>query len=147
MLFNTTPIQMEWFFHLEGEKTKLNWYLMEIAMEHYDRIRDSEALAHYREQYDEKQIAQFCAYYARRLKPALLNYLRGRRKTVIFHHEHVGDFYPHHGLNLNRALNRVARDAFDHMWYACKGCPQQCLNDYEATSPLFDRYKDGGGPR
>jgi len=39
-----TPIKLEWFYYLEGEKTKLNWFLLEIALEYYDRIRDSQEL-------------------------------------------------------------------------------------------------------
>jgi hypothetical protein len=142
MILNTTPIQMEWFLNLGSERTKLNWYLLELAMEYYEGIRRSPLLEFYREQYSEQQIAQYCAYYVRRLKESLLNYLRGRRKTVIFYREYASDFYPHHDDEVTRVLSRVARETFDIMWYACKGCPQQCLNDYEAISPHFDSYKD-----
>jgi hypothetical protein len=133
---------MEWFYYLYSDKTKLNWFLLEIALEYYDRIKRSPELASYREHNSEQQTAQYCAYYARRLQDSLLNYLRGRRKTVIFYREYAGDFYPHHDDELTILLSRMARETFDHMWYACKGCPQQCLDDYETISPLFDEYKD-----
>lgn len=142
MIMNLSPIQMEWFYYLEGEKTKLNWFLLEIALEYFDQIRDNSELASYRERYDEPQIAQFRAYYARRLRQSLLSYLNGRRKSVVFYGEYAGDFYPSHDAALTRVLSRVAREAFDHMWYGCKGCPQQCLRDHKARSPLFDEYKD-----
>jgi len=133
---------MEWFHDLEGEKTKLNWFLLEISLEYYDRIMESAELAPYREQYSEKQIAQYCAYYARRLKESLLRYLRGQRKTVIFYHEYAGDFYPHHDRQVTAKLSRKARESFDHMWPGCRACPQQCLWEHEDRSPLFDDYQD-----
>jgi len=133
---------MEWFYNLEGYKTKLNWFLMEISLEYYDHIMDSQTLASYRAQYDEKQTAQFCTYYARRLKESLLKCVRGQRKNVIFYRDYIDDFYPHHSELLNRALGKVAKEAFDHMASACEYCPQQCLNDYMSRSNDFDIYKD-----
>jgi len=142
MLFNPTPIQMEWFYDIEGDKTKLNWYLLEISMEYYSRIMDSPELAPYREQNDEGQVALYCAYYARRLKKSLLDYLRGRRKTVIFYQDYVYDYYPQYDDQLTGFLSRMARASFDHMWPECRACPQQCLWGHGDKSPLFDEYKD-----
>jgi len=140
---NNSPIQMEWFYCLHGcEKTKLNWYLLEMALEYYDRIMGSAELATYRELYDEERVAQYCAYYARRLKESLLKYIRGQRKTVIFYHEYAGDYYPQHDERLAAVLSRIARESFDSMWPGCRACPQQCLWEHEDRSPLFDEYKD-----
>ena len=137
-----TPIELEWFYYLEGEKTKLNWFLLEIALEYYDRIRDSQELVTYREQYSEQQIAQFCAYYARRFKKSVLNCLCGRRKSIVIYREHISDFYPQHSDELNSELNAVAWEAVDHMLSGCEHCPQQCLGDYKARSPFFEEYQD-----
>jgi hypothetical protein len=134
-----TPIQMEWFHRIEGEKTKLNWFLLEFALGYYEHIRDSEALSFYRKRYDEEQIAQFCAYYARRLKSSLLRSLRGRTKHTIFYLEHIEDFYPHHGEQMNLALHYAARGAYDGMAF-CDGCPERCLKDYKARSMQFEDW-------
>ena len=142
MLFNTTPIQMEWFYDLEGEKTKLNWFLLETTFEYYDRIRDSNELAAYREQYGEQHIAQFCTYYSRRMKKSLLNCLSGKRKSVIHYREYISDFYPHHSNELNNILDEIAYDAWSHMLSACENCPQQCLFDYGSRCLIFDTYED-----
>ena len=142
-----TPIKMEWFYYLEGERTKLNWFLLEIALEYYGRIRDCTELAQYREQYDEKQIAQFCAYFARRLKKNLLNCIKGRRKTVVIDQEHINDFYPHLDNWTSNLLTSAARDAVGHMLSACEHCPQQCLTDYQSTSLSFDTHRDWSRPR
>jgi len=142
MLFNNTPIQMEWFYYLEGDKTKLNWFLLEVALEYYDRIMDSPELESYRTQYDKKQIAQYCTYYVRRMKESLLKCIRGQRKSVILYAEYIADFYPHHSDQQNKILSKVGNEAWDHMLTACKHCPQQCLSDYKSRSAIFDDYKD-----
>ena len=135
----STPIQMEWFYYLEGEKTKLNWFLLEFALSYYEHIRDNSELTSYREQYDEQQVAQFCAYYARRLKEGLLNCLRGKRKRLAFYIDYVNDFYPQHGSQMNSLLHNEAMEAYDDMPF-CGNCPHQCLQDYMAKSPFFDKY-------
>jgi len=142
MIMNTSPIQMEWFLNLEGHKTKFNWFLLEFALEYYDHIRRSPALGPYREQYDVQQIAQYCAYYAKRMKKSLLNNLRGRTKHIIFYEEYISDFYPHHEDELNGVLNSAAMEAFEELQPGCRACTQMCLRDYRGISPFFDEYKD-----
>jgi hypothetical protein len=142
MILNNTPIRIEWFYDLEGHKTKLNWFLFETALEYYDRIRTNQLLAPYREQHSEEQIAQFCTYYARRMKESLLKRLQGKRKHIIMYQEYINDFYPHHPNKLNSILSDVAKNAWSHMLSECKNCPQQCLNDYEARTWLFENHKD-----
>lgn len=142
MPFSHTPIKIDWFHHLEGEKTKLNWFLLEVALEYYDRIMDSPELVSYREKYDKEQIAQYCTYYVRRFRVGLLKWVRGQRKCINIYQEHVTDFYPHHPHQLNSTLSAVAEEAIMHMVSACKNCPQQCLLDYQSRSSDFDIYKD-----
>jgi len=142
MILNTTPIQMEWFTNLEGEKTKLNWYLMEFAMDYYTVVMKYPGLEDYRTQYDDLHIARYCAYYARRMKKSFLNCLRGRAKNIIFYEVYITDFYPHHNGGLNDMLNKQAIEAFEDMQSNCEGCPYICLRDYRGYMPLFDEYRD-----
>jgi hypothetical protein len=139
---NFTPIQFEWFYSLEGDKTKFNWFLMETALECFFRIRDSETLAVYRKQYDDQHLAHFCAYYARRMKPSLLNCLRGRTKKIIHYKAYIDDFYPQHDEQLNRTLEDAAIEAWRYMLSSCGNCPEQCLSDYKARSYFFDEWKE-----
>ena len=139
---SSTPINMSWFHNLEGEKTKLNWFLFEVALEYYDRIMYSPDLKSYRERYDKEQIAQYCTYYVRRMKAGLLKFLRKQRKCINLYQEHITDFYPHHSHQLNSALSEVAEEALTHMLAACKNCPQQCLLDYRSRTADFDIYKE-----
>ena len=140
MIHGRVPMRMEWFHNIEGEKTKLNWFLLETAIEHYDRIMESDALSSYRELYTKEQIAVFCAYYARRMKESLLNNLRGRRKNIIPYYEYIDDYYPNHDRKLTNLLRAAANDAWRHMLEACGRCPQQCLNDYSSRCMDFDIY-------
>jgi hypothetical protein len=133
---------MEWFLNLEGEKTKLNWYLMELAMDYYGIIIKSPELKTYRTLYDDQEIARYCAYYARRMKKSFLNCLRGRTKNIIFYEEYITDYYPHHKDGLNDTLNRKAMEAFEQMHSNCEDCPHICLRDYRGYMPLFDEYKN-----
>jgi len=142
MNFSQIPIRAEWFYYLEGEKTKLNWFLFETALEHYDMIRDSLELKPYLNKYSNQQIAQFCTYYARRMKEELLNCISNKRKRITCSQEYVDDFYPHHSNSLNRRLTDIANDAWVHMLSQCETCPQRCLYDYKSRTILFDEYID-----
>ena len=137
-----TPIEMEWFHSLEGEKTKLNWFLLETALEHYTRITGSDALSDYRKLYSKEQIALFSAYYARRMKASVLNALKGRRKNIVSYPEYIDDYYPNHDRKMNAALQEAANEAWNHMLNACLNCPQRCLTDYKSRSMNFDIYSD-----
>ena len=142
MMFNHSPIQMEWFYYLYGEKTKLNWFLMEFALEYYDHIMDSPKLKDYRIQYNKEQIAQYCTYFTRRFKESVLKCLRGKRKSVIFYDEHISDFYPHFTDPQVRQLCHVASYAWKELVNNCLACPEQCYRDYESRSYNFEKLKD-----
>ena len=141
MVMNNSPIEMEWFHNLEGEKTKFNWFLLEIALEYYSRIMESTELKAYRKQYSNKQIAQYCTYYARRAKNDLLKYVKGRRKQLYTYQEYIDDFYPHHAACQNELLGKIGNEAWEQMLKGCKACPQQCLKDYQSKSIFFEKYK------
>jgi len=141
MQMNNSPIQMEWFYYLEGEKTKLNWFLFEIALEYYSRIMESSELKAYKKQYNNKQIALYCTYYARRGKTDVLKYIKGRRKHLHTYKEYIDDYYPNRTNEENDILSKVGNETWEHMLNACHACPQQCLNDYQSRSIFFEKYK------
>ena len=140
MLSSRRPIKIEWFYSLEGEKTKLNWFLFEVALEYYDRIKVSPELSAYCEEYDDKQIAQYCTYHAKRMKESLLRFLKGQRKSIILYREYMTEYYHDNSVATNRALHKVCMEAWEHMLSACENCPVQCLDDYVSVSMDFDKY-------
>jgi len=141
MIMNSSPIQMEWFYNLEGEKTKFNWFLLEIALEYYSRIMESSELKAYKKKYNNKQIALYCTYYARRSKEDVLKYVKGRRKYLHTYQEYIDDYYPNHKDEENDILSKVGNETWEHMINACHVCPQKCLSDYKSTSIFFEKYK------
>lgn len=141
MLFNT-PIQMEWFYYVHYEKSKLNWFLFETALEYYDFIKSEPELSTYRKKYTDEQIGQYCTYYSRRMKQSVLKHLRGRTKSIVHHGDDIGDFYPHHTYEMNMKLQKVALKAWDAILPQCRICPQGCLIDYESESIFFSEYAD-----
>jgi uncharacterized Fe-S radical SAM superfamily protein PflX len=135
-------MRYEWFHNIEGHKTKLNWFLLETALEHYDRIMESDALSKYRKLYTDEQIALFCVYYARRMKESLLNNLRGRRKHILLYTEYIDDYYPNLDRETKDSLSDLASEAWGYKLDSCKNCPTQCLADYKSTAIDFDIYQD-----
>lgn len=140
MMSSRTPIKIEWFYSLEGEKTKLNWFLFEIALEYYDHIKDNTELSEYRKEYDDKQIAQYCVYHAKRMKESLLRFLKGQRKSIILNRDYIAEFYHDNTVATNKALHKACMEAWEQILSACENCPVQCLNDYTARSMDFDIY-------
>ena len=132
---------MEWFYYIEGEKTKFNWFLLEIALEYYSQIMRSTELETYRKQHSNKHIALYCTYYARRSKEDLLKVVKGRRKRMQVYEEYIFDYYPNHEAQLNKKLCEIGSEAWNHMLNACANCPQQCLVDYQSVSSFFEDYK------
>jgi len=141
MQMNHSPIQMEWFYDIEGEKTKFNWFLLEIALEYYSRIMGTPELKSYKKQYSNKQIALYCTYYARRSKEDVLKYVKGRRKYMHTYQAYIDDYYPHHTDEQNEILSKVGNETWEHMINSCHTCPQSCLNDYQSESMFFEKYK------
>jgi len=132
---------MKWFYHLYGNKTKLNWFLYEFALEYYDHIMDNPELQEYRKQYSKEQIAQYCTYFSRRLKESILKAVRGQRKSIIFYQEHIADFYPHFTNKRLQILSTTAIKSYEDLEF-CKTCPENCLNDYESRSYNFETHKE-----
>ena len=142
MIHSRIPMRYEWFHNIEGYKTKLNWFLLESALEHYDRIMENDTLSKYRELYTKEQIAIFCTYYAKRMKASILCNLRGKRKRIHLFAEYIDDFYPNHDRKTNDLLSKMAHDAWAYKMESCRNCPKQCLVDYKSRCIDFDIYQD-----
>jgi hypothetical protein len=135
-------MRYQWFHNIEGYKTKLNWFLLESAIEHYDCIMENDALSEYRLLYTNEQIAVFCTYYARRMRESLMTNLRGKRKRINLYTNYIDDYYPNHDRKTNDLLSKAANDAWRYKMDSCKNCPNQCLIDYKSECINFDIYQD-----
>jgi hypothetical protein len=139
---NDSLIKKEWFYHNDSEKTKLNWFLYEVALEYQVFIKRSQSLEGYRKKHSEKNIARFCTYYAKRMKKSVLEQLAGLTDATILDEEYIADFYPKNTSRQNALLMQVAFDAWDSLLAVCENCPSRCLSEKDRLSDFFDFYEE-----
>ena len=143
-MFGSEFIKKEWFFEGKNAKTKMNWFLYEVVLEYQSFIMRSKALWRYRKAHSETEIAQFCAYYAKRMKKSVLEQLAGMTEATEIEEEYVSDYYPKNSTRLNGLLLETACAAWDSLLSVCETCPTRCLSEKERICELFDSdlYED-----
>jgi uncharacterized Fe-S radical SAM superfamily protein PflX len=137
------PIKAEWFYKDESEKTKINWFCFEYALEFYTFIMKSEALRKYRARNSSEEIAAFCAYFAKRMKKSVYDQLAKITPEVIIDEEYIADYYPKNTQCQNIVFIYVAGEAWDNLLSVCEVCPTRCISEREKRSEFFDRYEKG----
>jgi len=133
---------MEWFMEGGKAKTKLNWFLYEVALEYYAFILRNKALGGYRKTYSEEEIARFCAYYAKRMKKSVLEQLAGLTEATEIDDVYITDYYHENSTKVNSVLLQTACAAWDKLLSGCETCPTRCLSEKERYCELFDLYKE-----
>ena len=137
-------IKAEWFYENDAGKTKLNWFLYEVALEYQMFIKDTPELKPYRKSHGDRNIALFCAHYAKQMKQSVLDRLDGKSDATVLYEEYITDFYPGLPQNQVRLLLDAAGDAWDSHLSVCGTCPTRCLSEKEQRCELFDRYGEEG---
>ena len=128
------------FYSGEEEKTKLNWFLFEYALELYSTIRrDKELLARLNGKgVGEAELAQFCVRYAKGTKMQILDKLAGKIPQVRFDYGEVEARLPAIGDALvDRVLTRAA-EAWDTQTEGCAMCPTRCISERDQRCTMFD---------
>ena len=138
------PIKAEWFYANEREKTKINWFCFEYALEFYTFIMDSKSLRGYRNKNSPEQIAAFCTYFSKRMKKSVYDRLAKLTSAVIIDEEYIADYYPQNPQRENLVFIDVAGQAWDSLLSVCETCPVRCISEREEKSTFFDRYEKGG---
>jgi uncharacterized Fe-S radical SAM superfamily protein PflX len=136
-----TPIKPEWFYADADRKKKINWFCYEVALEYYSFIMKSKTLSKYRRQHKEKNIAEFCAHFAKEMKNSVLDQLSGKTDVVIIDEEYIAGFYPKNTQKENLLLMQVSFEAWDSLLAVCGTCPSRCLSEKDEMSPFFDKYE------
>jgi hypothetical protein len=137
-------IKAEWFYENEEGKTKLNWFLYEVALEYHSFIKDAPGLKAFKRSYGAGNIALFCTHYAKQMKKSVLDQLKGKTDAVILDEEYISDFYPRMPRTQVLMLMRVAEQAWESHLSVCGVCPARCLSEKEQRCEMFDNYaKDG----
>jgi len=138
------PIKAEWFYTDESEKTKINWFCFEYALEFYTFIMKSKALKKYRRINSSEKIAAFCTHFAKQMKKSVYDRLAKLTPAVIIDEEYIASYYPKNTRRQNKVFIAVAGEAWDNMLSACEVCPVRCIGEGKKRSEFFDRYEKGG---
>jgi len=139
-------IPASWFYLDDSEKTKLNWFLYEYALVLFDHIKKSrkKALAKWKAQQSDGQIAGFCAYYAKRMAQSLRALREGSEKAILMPEYFVSDFSHATTHRENRAIMEIASAAWTEKIHICNACGGGCTYDGEMRCEFFDRMGRGG---
>jgi hypothetical protein len=141
-----TLIKASWFYIDESEKTKENWFLYESACKFYEFIESSktETLRKWKAQRSDKQIAEFCAYFAKRMRPSILRSYYDDIDEDLLYKIYIRDYCHGNSHGENIAIMETCDAAMIELLESCVICPVRCLDDIDARCELFDRVERGG---
>ena len=140
-MIDDTPIKASWFYWDDSEKTKFNWFLYEYACTLYDHIRRSknETLNRRRAKRSNKQVAEFCAYFSKRMRQSVLDSIARHAKETIGDEEYICDYCHTNTLDENGAILETAVSAWSELLEICVICPERCITERDNRSMFFDR--------
>jgi hypothetical protein len=134
------------FYRDRGDKIKQNWFLYEYSNVLFSKIAESPALANYRKNHKEESVAEFCVYYAKRLRQSIFDASMGKGKGVGINARYICEFYPGSTRAQTRRLLEAAFDAWREHIQACAHCPNQCVQDGFEPTGMFDSLEKTGWP-
>ena len=134
-------VKSYWFYNAERGKVKINWFLYEYACVLYEHIKDSrkKVLSKWRSQRSDEQIAEFCAYYSKRVRLSINYLLVGVTKEAEFEETYASDYCHTNTQRENDAIFEVAMEAWTELLDTCSVCPNKCLSERYETCSIFDR--------
>jgi len=139
-------IPASWFYLDDDEKIKLNWFLYEYALVLFDHVMGShkKAIIRWKSRQSEDQLAEFCAYFAKRMKQSVRALREGTEKAILMPEYFVSDFSHATTHRENRTIMEIASAAWTEKLLICKACGGGCTYDGEMRSEFFDRMDRGG---
>jgi len=126
------------FYSVEHEKTKLNWFCYELALNFEHTITSELEKKLRRRGIFEEHIADFSIYFAKKMKGIILQKLSGEIEKVYFSYDLVELYFP--TLNdrlVNKILDAVAK-AWDEQLSICEICPTRCISEKDVYCTMFD---------
>jgi hypothetical protein len=139
-LMEDAYIKEEWFYVGEEEKTKLNWFLYESALEYHMFIKGDRYLGTFRKTHGPVKIGEFCTYYAKRMRASVIERLEGKSDATTLYEEYITDFFPRIRRKDMLRLMKVAEAAWESHLSVCVVCPVRCLSEKDRPSDLFGYY-------
>lgn len=137
---DVSPIDSSWFCTPDAEKLKYNWFIFEFACDLYFQIKHSkiEALCKWRSRRNNKQLAEFCAYFAKRIRRSTLEVFAEIIDEIEIKDEFVYDYCHTNTASETAAIVSVATDTWKELYEICLVCPSDCTNRYYDKCIFFD---------
>jgi len=134
-------ILTSWFYKEDNEKIKLNWFLYEYACDLFELLYDDQTkrIADWKAKLTDEQIAEFCAYYAKRMKRSLVDFLENKTRTIKVYDEYLSDYCHANTRRENAVITKIGSAAWDKMMKSCAVCPDKCLEEPGEYCEFFDR--------
>jgi len=136
--FEYSVIKPTSFYSGEHEKTKLNWFCFEISVGLFDEIKKNHGRQLKKNKIDDKAIAEFSIYIAKKMKDIVLWKLAGKIDTVYISYEIVELYFPTFNDRLvNKILDTISK-VWDEQLSICEICPTRCISEKDAYCIMFD---------
>ncbi|MFW5858827.1 MAG: hypothetical protein ACOCYP_02285 [Planctomycetota bacterium] len=125
------------FAVLPHEKTGLNWFLFELALEYQSTIPKGLRRI-MEEKYTSKQVDMFCIAFAKSNVPAMMAKLEGRAEIMQTDYRQIERILPKLSDEVVNRLMDVAATAWDKLLACCEFCPSACLTNRDKPCAMFD---------
>jgi hypothetical protein len=143
---NELPVKAAWFYKLKNEKTKFNWFCYEFACVYYELLIASKdkKLQKWVSARTKEQVAEYCAYFAKRMKKSVVEKLSGADDGSELDEEYISDYFHKNTRSEDAALLWAAAKAWDRHTSVCVTCPVRCISERDAPCEFFARMERGG---
>ena len=140
------PVQSSWFYMNASEKIKFNWFCYEYACVLFDQIKKSKnkVLRKWAGNRSEEYLAEFCAYFSKRMKKSVLDQLSGLTEETEGDEEYICDYCHTNTHRENIAILDVAGEAWEELLSVCVTCPNRCISERRERCRFFERMERGG---
>jgi hypothetical protein len=139
-------ISADKFYQDNADKIKLNWLCYEYANDLYTAVRVDSRLPKTIKGRAESEIADFCLYFAKRMRKSIYDKLTGATDAITFRTSYVREFYPSMAVKHMDAFLEVAMMTWEQQLKGCFVCPHQCLRTGFDLTDMFDRLAQTGWP-
>jgi deoxycytidylate deaminase len=140
------PVKASWFYKLKKEKVKFNWFCYEYACVYYEILVENmdKQIKKWVSARTKEQVAEFCAYFAKRMKQGVVDRLAGKTDATELDEEYISDYCHKSVHSEDVALLLAASRAWDEHTLVCITCPTRCISERDAPCEFFDRMERGG---
>lgn len=122
-------VALDWFSKPYSESTKMTWFHFQYAREMFEQIEQSriKTLRKWRNRHSKEQIAEFCAYYSKRMQPCMYDIVEGYSEKLTCEVSYVHDFCHTNSRQENTDLATLAQQAMSVLLDKCNECTYLCL--------------------